>query len=226
MNLHLLDPRDYRFPHPSTAFEDGLLAYGGDLHPLRVLEAYRCGIFPWFNEEDPILWWSPSPRFVLFPSELKVSKSMRSYFNQNKFRVTYNTCFEDVMRQCKTVPRDDQEGTWIHQEMIDSFNVLHLLGFAHSVEVWQGDQLVGGLYGIAIGTIFYGESMFSKVSNASKFGFISLVRSLKDRGCTMIDCQIHSAHLASLGADHIDGSTFLDMIKMNALEEDFLLFSE
>lgn len=225
MNDYILDPSKFTFPHPYIALEDGLLAVGGDLQPLRILDAYRCGIFPWFNEMDEILWWSPSPRFALKPEDIKVSKSMRSYFNQNKFKVTIDQCFTDVMQQCKTTSRADQDGTWIHTEMIDAYTELHRMGFAHSVEVWQGDELVGGLYGLAIGSIFFGESMFSKVSNASKYGFITLARILQEQGCDIIDCQIHSDHLESLGASHIDGEIFFNLIRSNVFKEDFMLLS-
>ncbi|HFC00520.1 MAG TPA: leucyl/phenylalanyl-tRNA--protein transferase, partial [Phaeodactylibacter sp.] len=167
------------FPPPELANEDGILAIGGDLSPQRLVLAYSMGLFPWFNPGEPILWWSPDPRFVLFPKKLKVSKSMRPYFNQKKFRVTYNTCFETIMRNCQQQYRKRQAGTWITDEMIVSYTKLNESGIAHSVEVWQGDELVGGLYGIALGKIFFGESMFAKVSNASKFGFITLVRKLE-----------------------------------------------
>jgi leucyl/phenylalanyl-tRNA--protein transferase len=202
------------FPHPYTADEDGLLAIGGDLDPERLLLAYRFGIFPWYNK-SPILWWFTHPRFVLFPSELKVAKSMRSYFNQEKFRVTYNQRFHEVIGQCKQTPRPDQMGTWINKDIIDSYEKLHEQGYAHSVEVWEHDTLVGGLYGLAIGKIFYGESMFSTVSNASKFGFISLVRVLETKGIQLIDCQQETKHLKSMGARMISKELFWNQLKSN-----------
>lgn len=202
------------FPHPYTANEEGLLAIGGDLDPERLLLAYRFGIFPWYNE-SPILWWFTHPRFVLFPAELKVSKSMRPYFNQRKFSVTYNLEFRKVIRLCKQTSRPNQLGTWINKNIINSYEKLHDQGYAHSVEVWDGDDLVGGLYGMAIGRIFYGESMFSSVSNASKFGLICLVRLLEEKGIDLIDCQQETEHLHSMGARLISKELFWNRLKMN-----------
>ena len=211
---------DISFPPPELANEDGILAIGGDLSPRRLILAYSIGLFPWFNPGDPILWWSPDPRFVLFPEKLKVSKSMRPYFNQKKFKVTYDTCFKTIMQSCQQQYRKSQGGgTWITDEMIASYTKLNKKGIAHSVEVWQDEKLVGGLYGIALGKIFYGESMFAKVSNASKFGFISLVRKLVDWNYWLIDCQQETRHLGSLGAELIERDTFLDFMKKNALEK-------
>ncbi len=203
------------FPHPSLADDDGLLAAGGDLSPERLIFAYQKGIFPWYNQGEPILWWSPDPRMVLFPNDLKVSKSMRPYFNQSKFTVTYNQQFESVMRSCSAQTRNGQNGTWIIKEMIDAYCTLHQLGFAHSVEVWEGEELVGGLYGILLGTIFFGESMFAKVANASKFGFISLVQKLTPQGLQLIDCQQETKHLASMGAAPISRTLFLEYLAKN-----------
>ena len=203
------------FPHPNHSDPDGLLAIGGDLSPRRLILAYKNGIFPWFNPGEVFLWWSPDPRFVLFPDELKVSKSMRPYFNQKKFTVKYDTCFTEVMKQCSEAKRKGQAGTWITDEMIDAYTQLHDLGWAHSVEVYEGGELVGGLYGIALGSVFFGESMFAKRSNASKFGFISLVRNLVRHGFTLIDCQQETKHLASLGATSIPRSEFLEMMEGN-----------
>ena len=208
------------FPPPELANEDGILAVGGDLSTDRLLLAYSMGLFPWFNPDDPILWWSPDPRFVLYPDNLKVSKSMRPYFNQNKFRVTFDTCFEEVMLACQQQYRKGQSGgTWITDEMVDSYTQLNKMGFAHSVEVWKDDELVGGLYGISLGKIFFGESMFAKVSNASKFGFITLVRELQKLDFWMIDCQQRTQHLESLGGDFIDRFEFLDLMKKNKKEK-------
>ncbi|HMQ60186.1 MAG TPA: leucyl/phenylalanyl-tRNA--protein transferase [Flavilitoribacter sp.] len=223
MPVFWLDEEECTFPPAQWASPEGVLAIGGDLSAVRLLTAYRNGIFPWFNEGDPILWWSPDPRFVLFPDELKVAKSMRPYFNQGKFSVTYDTCFERVIRECQARTRESlergrQAGTWITEEMVEAYVNLHNLGHAHSVEVWQEGQLVGGLYGLALGRIFFGESMFSLVSNASKFGFISLVRRLSSSGYRLIDCQQETPHLESLGARAIPRETFLDFLKKNERE--------
>jgi leucyl/phenylalanyl-tRNA--protein transferase len=207
---------DLAFPDPALA-EDGLLAVGGDLSSERLVLAYKNGIFPWYNPGDPILWWSPNPRFVLFPDELKVSKSMRPYFNQKKYRVTFDTVFEQVIDQCAKVKRPGQEdlGTWITDEMRTAYISLHHKGLVHSVEVWKDQELVGGLYGLAIGNIFFGESMFALAPNASKFGFIVLVKRLKDLGYKLIDCQQETTHLGSLGARAIDLSEFKMFLKGN-----------
>lgn len=205
----------YHFPHPSEADKDGLLAVGGDLSSDCLLQAYYSGIFPWFNEGQPILWWTPDPRMVLFPEKLKVSKSMRQLFNQNKFKVTYNQSFEEVVRNCAEIKREGQDGTWITDDMMDAYLELHRLGYAQSVEVWDKDQLVGGLYGIYLKdkNVFCGESMFSKVSNASKYGFITLVRKLIEEDVKLIDCQIYTPHLASLGAEEISREDFLQFLE-------------
>lgn len=212
MPLFLLSEEDISFPPADWAPAEGLLAMGGDLSAERLLLAYRHGIFPWYNEGEPILWWSPDPRFVLFPHELKVAKSMRSYFNQRKFEVTYDTCFEEVMKKCGEVSRKGQDGTWITDEMIEAYTRLHHMGYTHSVEVWQQKELVGGLYGMAVGKVFFGESMFATVSNASKFGFISLVRQLMQHDFQLIDCQQQTRHLGSLGARPIVRREFLHLL--------------
>jgi leucyl/phenylalanyl-tRNA---protein transferase len=217
MPVMWLSPTQIYFPHSDTFDTPDVVAVGGDLSPERLLLAYSLGIFPWYNEGDePIMWWCPDPRLVLYPDELKVSKSMRPFFNQEKFKVTYNVDFQRVMRTCMLNDRKNQDGTsWINEDMIVAYTVLHKAGFAHSVEVWEGDELVGGLYGVAYGRIFYGESMFSKVSNASKFGFISFVQKIKAMGIELIDCQQETAHLTSLGARVISRDTFLEVIKKN-----------
>jgi leucyl/phenylalanyl-tRNA--protein transferase len=198
------------FPAVDTATEDGLLAIGGDLSVERLLLAYKKGIFPWFEIDQPILWWSPDPRFVLYPEDLKVSKSMRKLFRQNKFEVTYNQAFRQVIEACAVISRKDQDGTWITQHMMQAYCKLHELGFATSVEVWEDDQLVGGLYGIDLKNgVFCGESMFAKVSNASKYGFISFVQQSKYK---LIDCQIHTDHLESLGAKNMSRSKFIKLL--------------
>lgn len=221
MPIYLLSEDEIQFPHPSLASENGILAVGGDLSAERLILAYQYGIFPWFNEGDPILWWSPDPRFVLFPDELKVSRSMRPYFNQKKFRCTLDQDFESVIWNCQQNRRGQQAGmgTWITEEMLEAYLQLHELGIAHSVEVWEADELVGGLYGLALGKCFFGESMFTKVNNASKFGFISLVRYLQQKGFWLVDCQQETRHLASLGARSISRKTFLNYLQKNQEEE-------
>jgi leucyl/phenylalanyl-tRNA--protein transferase len=204
------------FPEPELSDSPNVIAVGGDLSPERLLLAYRKGIFPWYNEEqEPILWWSPDPRMVLFPDELKIAKSMRPYFNQQKFTVTYDTAFESVMRACMDLRRNGEWGTWINEDMVKSYTALHRMGFAHSVEVWQGAELVGGLYGVAYKRIFFGESMFTKVANASKFGFISWVQKLKEAGFILIDCQQETQHLTSLGGRLISRKEFMRYIRTN-----------
>lgn len=211
--MHLLDDT-LSFPHPELTHETGILAIGGDLSPERLILAYQNGIFPWYSDDEPLLWWSPDPRMVLFPDELKVSKSMRKLFRDEKFKVTFNQDFESVIRACAEVPRRDQDGTWITEEMIQSYLKLHQLGYAQSVEVYENEKLVGGLYGIYLKekAVFCGESMFTKVSNASKYGFISLIEKLKEEGVQLIDCQIYTAHLASLGAKEISREAFLSYL--------------
>lgn len=193
---------------------DGLLAIGGDLSEERLLLAYRSGIFPWYEGQTP-MWWCPNPRFVLFPEKLKVSTSMKQIIRQGHFRFTVNQHFSAVIKGCKTISRPGQEGgTWITNAVEDAYNRLHLAGHAHSAEAWQGDELVGGLYGIKMGSVFFGESMFSKVSNASKFAFISYVQQLKAEGICLIDCQVHTPHLESLGAEMISRETFIEKLKI------------
>jgi len=207
--MHILTDK-IEFPDVETATEDGLLAIGGDLSVERLLLAYKKGVFPWFEIDQPILWWSPDPRFVLYPEDLKVSKSMRKLFRQSKFDVTYNKAFRQVIEACAVISRKDQEDTWITQYMILAYCKLHELGFAISVEVWEDNQLVGGLYGIDLKNgVFCGESMFAKVSNASKYGFISFVQQSEYK---LIDCQIHTNHLESLGAKNISRSKFIKLL--------------
>lgn len=200
------------FPNPNRADSDGLLAIGGDLSVQRLLLAYKNGIFPWFNDDnDLILWWSPNPRFVLFPQHLKVSKSMVQILRNKDFKVTVNKDFEAVISECSIAKREGQAGTWITNEMIKAYTNLHRLGYATSVEVWQKDILVGGLYGIDLGNgVFCGESMFTKVSNASKVAFITF---LQNTNYKLIDCQVYTKHLASLGAEEIERSEFLAYLK-------------
>ena len=214
---------DLWFPDVEESTEEGIVAVGGDLSVERLILAYSRGIFPWYSSDrSPILWWSPDPRFVLFPENLIVSKSMRPYFNQNKFKVTWDQNFEDVIKNCQKIDREDQPGTWITSKMLASYIQLHKKGYAHSVEVWLGNELVGGLYGISLGKVFFGESMFAKVSNASKFGFISLVNQLKQKGFLLIDCQQETKHLESLGANAIKRKDFIDILNDNNIEETYI----
>lgn len=198
------------FPDVSEASSEGLLAIGGDLSPERLIHAYSNGIFPWFENEEPILWWSPDPRFVLFPEDLKVSKSMKQILKRNSFEVTVNKAFKSVIEACAEAKRGGQNGTWITEQMIKAYDKLHQLGYAKSVEVWKNNRLVGGLYGIDLGNrVFSGESMFTKVSNASKVGFIVFVQ---NSNYNVIDCQIHTKHLESLGARHISRKDYLKFL--------------
>lgn len=207
------------FPPPSLAHEEGILAIGGDLKPERLLLAYEMGIFPWYSPQEPIMWWSPDPRFVLYPEQLRVSRSMRPILNQQRFQITYDRAFEQVIGQCRTMPRPGQRGTWITGEMLSAYLALHRQGYAHSVEAWQDSQLVGGLYGVSLGTCFFGESMFAQVSNASKAAFITLVRDLQAAGFTLIDCQVYTEHLDSLGAEEVPRARFLEELA-TALQEE------
>lgn len=197
------------FPPLEKALDDpnGLLAIGGDLSPQRLIEAYRSGIFPWFNEDEPILWWSPDPRMVLFPEELKISRSLRKTLYKDHYQILTDTAFTQVMHAC-AAPRKGQSGTWIHPEMIAAYTTLHDMGLAHSVETWIDGELVGGLYGVALGKVFFGESMFSSSTDASKIAFVHLVKQLQYREFGLIDCQVKTHHLASLGAREISRASF------------------
>ena len=201
------------FPDVELASPEGIVAVGGDLSPERLLLAYQSGIFPWYNEGEPIIWYSPDPRMVLFPNKLKISKSMHQIFRKDVFQITFNQNFKEVISQCKITNRKDQEGTWITDEMQKAYLELHKLGIAKSVEVWQNDELIGGLYGIELGTVFCGESMFSKVSNASKVAFIHLTQKLKKENYKLIDCQVYTDHLASLGAEEIPRKKFIKILE-------------
>lgn len=208
------------FPPVHEANPDGILALGGDLTSERLVLAYKSGIFPWFNPGEPIIWWSPNPRMVLFLDELTVSKSMRNIFNRNLFTVTFNQNFRDVISNCQQVKRDGQDGTWITNDMIESYCKLHEQGFAKSIEVWQNDQLVGGLYGIDLDHVFCGESMFSLVSNASKVAFITLANQLKKENYRLLDCQVYNEHLESLGCREIEREVFMAVLRSNELPPD------
>ena len=201
------------FPEPELAEEDGLLAVGGDLSKDRILLAYSMGIFPWFSEGSPILWWSPDPRLVLIPEELKVSRSLSQVIKKGVFSVTMDTAFERVIRNCAEINRKGQQGTWITEEMIRAYISLHCAGYAHSIESWDKGELAGGLYGIALGKAFFGESMFAIKSNASKVAFVTLVGYLKKLNFSFIDCQVTTEHLKSLGAKEVDRDKFLQMLK-------------
>lgn len=202
---------DLIFPHPSLAEEDGLLAIYGDLSPQRLMLAYRNGIFPWFSDEEPILWWSPDPRFIIYPKDIKISHSMKKLLKKNTYRISFDNCFRDVISNCAGVRQES--GTWITNDMIEAYCRLHELGHAHSVEAWYEDKLVGGLYGISIGKCFFGESMFSTKDNASKAAFITLCKRLEAEGYIMVDCQVYTKHLESLGAVNIPREEFLKLIE-------------
>jgi leucyl/phenylalanyl-tRNA---protein transferase len=209
LSPHKLEP----FPDPSLALEEpnGLLAVGGDLRPERILMAYQKGIFPWFNPEDPILWWSPNPRTIFYPDKVHVSRSLQKIIRRDIYRVTFDQCFSDVIAACSQ-PRVYADGTWISDDIISAYSEMHRLGYAHSVEVWQDDQLVGGLYGMALGKVFFGESMFSRADNASKVGFVTLAKHLSDWGFVLMDAQVPNLHLFSLGAVEIPRAEFQQIL--------------
>jgi leucyl/phenylalanyl-tRNA--protein transferase len=215
------DSADLRFPPVELASPEGLLAVGGDLRAERLLEAYRHGIFPWYNPGQPILWWSPDPRAVLFPPKLRISRSLRKTLRQNKFTVTLDRAFRKVISSCAQ-PRSERigHGTWITPEMIEAYCLLHERGCAHSVESWEEGELVGGLYGVALGSAFFGESMFTRATDASKVAFTHLVRQLEKWGYTLIDCQLPSVHLFSLGAEEIRRRDFMDHLERALQQSD------
>ena len=201
------------FPPPHFSEGDGLLAVGGDLSERRLVKAYYMGIFPWYSDPDPILWWSPDPRLVLFPSELRVSRRLRRTIRRGTFRVTMDTAFEQVIQSCAEIPRKHEKGTWITPDMVTAYCRLHTAGFAHSVEAWYEGRLAGGLYGVAIGRCFFGESMFSNQSNASKVAFVELVEYLHKRKFRLIDCQVTTTHLKNFGAREIPRVEFFTILK-------------
>ena len=200
------------FPRPELAEEDGLLAVGGDLSVERLVLAYCNGIFPWYNPGDDILWWCPKPRFIIYPSKIKISKFMKKILNKNQFKITFNNNFSVVIANCKEM-RECEDGTWITNEMKEAYIRLHNLGIATSVEVYKDQQLVGGLYGVQIGKCFFGESMFSKESNASKVALIALAKKLEEEGFLFIDCQMHTKHLESMGGEFVQWEKFKEMLK-------------
>lgn len=204
---------DLVFPPPHLAIEDGLLAIGGDLSVERLLLAYRSGIFPWFSEGDPVLWWSPDPRMVLFPKEIHVSRSLQRVLKKGEFEATLDTAFESVIHACAEVRGPKRDGTWITGDMEDAYCALHAAGYAHSVESWKGGKLVGGLYGVSLGSCFFGESMFSHETNASKVAFVRLVQQVQAWGFTLIDCQMHTPHLARFGAREVPRKRFLKLLR-------------
>ncbi|MGC8719012.1 MAG: leucyl/phenylalanyl-tRNA--protein transferase [Thermodesulforhabdaceae bacterium] len=204
--------KEIKFPHPELADSDGLLAVGGDLSPRRLLAAYSWGIFPWYGEGSPILWWSPDPRLVLFPDRVRVSHSLKRVIKKGIFRVSMDEAFSQVIRECAAVRLEKGEGTWITPEMIDAYEKLHLLGYAHSVETWYENRLVGGLYGVSLGLVFFGESMFSRMTDASKVALVFLSRAIRSWGFSLIDCQVTTSHLKSMGAEEISRKKFLSLL--------------
>ena len=206
------------FPPSHYADPDGLLAVGGDLSPERLLLAYQQGVFPWYSEHTPLLWWSPDPRLVLFPGELKVSKSLQRVMAKNLFQVTMDETFLEVIQQCAMVKRKDGEGTWIVPEMVEAYHLLHRLGYVHSVESWLDGELAGGLYGVIVGRVFFGESMFARKTDASKVAFVRLVHFLRRRDFVLIDCQVTTAHLKRFGAREIPRKEFLEHLAIATRE--------
>jgi leucyl/phenylalanyl-tRNA--protein transferase len=219
MPVFALDEQYVMFPDPEMANSDGLLALGGKLTPEWLILAYEMGIFPWFNEGDPILWWSVDPRSVLFPAEVHVSKSMRPYLNSEDYAFSFDTAFEEVIRHCSEAPGRGTKNTWITEEIVDAYLMLHDIGLAHSAEIREKGKLVGGLYGVSLGKAFFGESMFSLKNNMSKLAFIRLAENLDQRGFHFIDCQVHTKHLERLGAKPIPRKTFLQMLRGALMEE-------
>ena len=210
--------KDTVFPPAEFADPDGILAVGGDLSPERLMEAYTHGIFPWYSSETPIIWWSPDPRFVIYPHDVRVSKSMKQVLRRKIFDIRFDTSFRDVITACSG-KRRHEKGTWITPEMIEAYVVLHDLGYAHSIEAWHNGSLAGGLYGVSIGGIFFGESMFSRESNASKAAFIILAENLKNLGFDLIDSQVHTDHMESLGAIEMDRKNFLTVVTRSVIRE-------
>ncbi len=215
MPVFKLPDHEIVFPHPSLAEPSGILAIGGDLSPDRILLAYQNGIFPWYDHGEEIAWWCLTPRLMLIPSKINISKSMRSLINRSAFCVSFDRCFLDVMQACRSIRRKGQRGSWIHYDILEAFLKLHELGLAHSVEVWQAGKLVGGLYGLAMGRMFCGESMFAEVSNASKYGLIRLCELLQEKNFERIDCQQDTDHLKSMGAELFAKEEFLQYLEKN-----------
>ena len=212
MTVFLLSD-DIKFPSPDLASKSGLLAVGGELSIKRLLCAYSLGIFPWFSKDEPVLWWSPDPRLVLYPEELKISKSLKKTIRHGLFHITADTSFDRVIKACALVKRNNNEGTWIVDEMIKAYSLLHEAGFAHSIEAWYKGKLAGGLYGVSLGRCFFGESMFTLVSNASKAAFARLVKHLERFSFDLIDCQVPTQHLINFGAREIPRNLFLEQLE-------------
>lgn len=220
----VIPPKPLYFPHPYHVDEHGIVAIGGNLDPNTLILSYSAGIFPWSIEKDSLLWWYTYPRLILYPDAVKVSKSMKQFIKKEKYRCTMNTAFDQVITACQQIPRKEQEGTWLFDSLKETMITLHNQGYAHSVEVWEGEELVGGLYGISIGKVFCGESMFANKSNTSKLALIYLCKVLADLDFTLIDCQQETDHLVSMGAELMGGGTFLDMIRNNAFEKRLYLW--
>ena len=216
MDVYPLDKNSYIFPNPIYAEDKGLLAYGGDLNPSRIMTAYLNGIFPWYNESDPILWWSPNPRCVLNFEDFKISKSLQKVIDKNIFEIRFDTNFTQVKKECKNINRENQKGTWIQDELIEAYTKIHQMGFAHSFEAYYNGELVGGGYGINVGNIFCGESMFAKKTDASKVALYFLIQRLKEKGFSFIDCQIPTPHLLSLGAKTMERKEFILEVKKSS----------
>lgn len=213
MDIFPLDDNVYSFPNPRFACDEGVLAYGGDLSPTRLITAYAHGIFPWYNSDEPILWWSPNPRLIMELDEFKISKSLQKTLNKNIFEIKFDENFTQTMIECKKIYRPTQDGTWLQDELIEAYTHLHELGYAHSFESYYNGELVGGGYGLAIGDMFCGESMFAKKSDASKVALYYLVQRLKEKGFSLLDCQVPTPHLESLGAKSISRDDFLERLK-------------
>jgi len=212
MPIYLLST-ELVFPPPELAEPEGLLAVGGDLSIDRLLLAYKMGIFPWYSEGEPILWWSPDPRMVLFPSEIHIPRRLQRILRQGRFKITFDKAFSRVIEECAAVRQEKGQGTWITQDMMQAYTNLHLAGYAHSAEAWYRNKLVGGVYGVALGQVFFGESMFSRVSNSSKAAFVTLVENLRHWGFRLIDCQVSTQHLARFGAREIPRKHFLEILR-------------
>ena len=212
-NFPYLDVESFfQFPPVETSTPEGIVAVGGNLSPGMLLSAYSQGLFPWYSEEDPILWWSPDPRCVILPNEIHISKSMKKLLKKNRFSVSLDTCFSEVISACKEIPRKNQDGTWITDEMRDAYLELHRLGFAHSLEVWRERSIAGGIYGVSLGRTFFGESMFSRISNASKLALIQLMEFLSKMEFDLFDCQVNSPHLETFGAKQIGREEFISRL--------------
>jgi leucyl/phenylalanyl-tRNA---protein transferase len=218
-----LHPHSYRFPPPENALTEpnGLLAVGGDLSPKRLVHAYRQGIFPWYEDSQPILWWTPSPRTVLFPANIKISRSLKKRLRRDDYRIYCDRAFAEVVQSCANAPRKGQNGTWITHPMLEAYTQLNAMGIAHSIEVWSNDKLVGGLYGLAIGKVFFGESMFSRQNDASKLALVYLCQQLQAWEFALIDCQVSNPHLVSLGAEEISREQFTSILEQNIDREGY-----